>query len=175
MLIISNHVKNKLNLSKEVIIRINMAWLHSYENLVDIIEGISLNKIFLDFPQGRNKPPKPTLTFEDALKVMEKYENILYYATSNAESPEYFKKLRTIIPQHITIVPKIETTIGVTKVLEIVEACNTNTVMLDKEDLYVSVFNNSEKFFDLVNEVRNKCKDINLLELSGVVFCEYTK
>ena len=176
MIIISNNVKERIAIPKDAVIRVNMAWIKTFEELDNVIMNIKQD-IFLDFPQGRTKPPKPVLQMDDALIVMKKYNNIKYFAISNAEDVTTMLHLRKIIPKHVTIVPKIETMTGITNFNFLVRTAKTNIVMLDKEDLYLDVKKQNSIFEALVKKMRQiyKRTDIRLLELQGVIFEERHK
>lgn len=173
MILISNHVKTHkiLPIPDDVVIRINMAWVKTEKELVKIIESVRQD-IFLDFPQGRSKPPKPTLTLAVALKMLRKYKHITHFAVSNAESLKIISYLRSVVPSNIELVPKIETVIGVEQLATIIKKAKTKTIMLDKEDLYLAVNRDNDKFNAYVNKTRTICKKLKVtaLELQGVIF-----
>jgi hypothetical protein len=176
MILISNHIKTHkiLPIPDDVMIRINMAWIKTEEELVQIIEKVRQD-IFLDFPQGRTKPPTPVLSLEIALKMMRKYKHITHFAVSNAESIKIISYLRSVVPEHIELVPKIETVMGVEQLEEIIRTAKTKTIMTDKEDLYLAVNRDNTQFNKYLEEIRATCKklDVKNLELQGVIFSEY--
>lgn len=173
-MIISQNIKGRLELPKETIIRVNMAWMKNMKELEDVLTSNRDFDVFLDYPQGRTKPPKPTLKIEDAFYCIEKYPNIRYFAISNVESPDEFKKLKEKLP-NVILVPKIETVKGVDNLVDIIKSGKTDMVMLDKEDLYVDVQRDTDKFEFLVNKTRVECwaLGVRLLELEGVIFDEH--
>jgi len=160
----------------DAIIRVNMAWIKTFEELDTVVKNIK-GQIFLDFPKGRTKPPKPILKIEDALVIMQKYNNIKYFAISNAEDVATMLYLRKTIPEKIMIVPKIETLLGINNFDCLIKSAKTNIVMLDKEDLYLDVKKQNSMFEILVQKIRKVCKrkNIKLLELQGVIFEERKK
>ena len=84
MIVISNHVKKiGMKLPSETVIRINVAWVKTKEELVKIIEENEQHDIWVDYPTGRTKPPRPTLTIAEAISVLHDYNNIKYFAFSN--------------------------------------------------------------------------------------------
>ena len=174
MLIISNHAQNIIDLPNHTIIRINMAWIINLAQLEQILENNCNKDIFLDLPTGRTKPPQPMLGLQHAMYVMKKYINIKYFAVSNAEDSSELAIFYSIIPNTVKIVPKIESQAGVINLLGIVNVLKTDIVMLDKEDLYMSVNKDSVCFNKLVNIMRKTCRDnnIKLLELKGVIFSD---
>jgi len=144
---------------KDAVIRINLAWV-SKEGAKKIIEN-SKHLIYLDYPDGRTKPPTPTISFEEALELA-KHKNVIYFAFSNA-TIEKVKKIKV----NCMLVPKIETEQGVKDVPEMIKH-GIKTITLDKEDLYTAVDCNPIKFNKLIDEVRSY--KINILELQGVIF-----
>jgi pyruvate kinase len=172
MILISNNVKGKILLDEKTVIRINIAWVKTKEELENIIQNNMMHEIYLDYPEGRNKPPKPTLSLQDGIDFANKYDNIKYFAISNAEEKLSLSLIRRALPNRIKIVPKIETIKGVLNILEVVEACRTDTVMLDKEDLYTDVDKNSLLYEHFIDTLRTTCRNHNItvLELQGVIF-----
>jgi hypothetical protein len=164
-MIISNNLVGKMPIPDEAVIRINLAWIKSYEEANKIIEK-SEHPIYLDYPDGRSKPPVPTISFKEAMSLADTTNKVKFFAISNAEDPKFLLALRYALPD-LEIVPKIETEEGVRILPEMVKMGIT-TVMLDKEDLWVNVGADSEVFNELVDEVRKS--GMHVLELAGVVF-----
>jgi hypothetical protein len=159
--IISNNLIGKIPVSKETVIRINLAWV-SKEEARKIIDK-SKHSIYLDYPDGRTKPPTPTITFEEAVELS-KHKNVTYFAFSNAT----LNKVKDIkVKVNCILVPKIETEQGVKEVPDMIKE-GIKTIMLDKEDLYTAVDCDPIKFNKLLDEVRSY--KVNILELQGVVF-----
>ena len=163
-MIISNNMVGKMPIEKDTIIRINLAWIKSYEEAVEVITSCK-NEIYLDYPQGRTKPPVPVITLDEAIELS-KFDNIKYFAVSNIETVEQIDAIRNRLGD-IEFVPKIETKKGVLNLDEIIDA-GIKTIMLDKEDLYTDVNANQDEFNELVEIARSK--DIKVLELKGVIF-----
>ena len=177
MIIISNNVQSYTKIPRNAVIRINMAWIHDMESLYKILDKNRKHDIFLDFNSGRTKPPSTNFTFEDALQIMNTKNvsfHIKYFAISNAEDIKILKKYRMKVPSIITLVPKIETALGILRLVEICKACKTDIVMLDKDDLWISLHNDSKLFNEFIDEIRKKGKEnnIRILELQGVIFAE---
>jgi len=177
MILISNNVGKYMRLPKDAIIRVNMAWIKTVEDLDKILIKNNTKKVFLDYPQGRSKPPKPTLTLEQGYEFCAKYPNINYFAVSNIEQISNIKEIQAKLPTHVEFVPKIETLKGVKNLTNIVYDCGIKTLMLDKEDLYLDVKKNNDEFFKCIELTRGICEglNVNLLELEGVVFVRRTK
>ena len=172
MILLSNHLltleefKNVDN----VVVRINMAHV---KDKTELKKFVNINSdVFLDYPKGRSKPPVPTLHVPDALEMMLKYPNIKYFAVSNIETPSEVKMISSVLPKHVSFVPKIETLEGVINLASIFETGCVNHIMLDAEDLYTDVNNDTELYLQLKERVKNTCKTYNveLLELYGVIF-----
>jgi pyruvate kinase len=172
MILLSNHLltleefKNVDN----VVVRINMAHVKDKTELKKFVNTDS--DIFLDYPKGRSKPPVPTLHVPDALEMMAKYPNIKYFAVSNIETPSEVNMIASVLPDHVSFVPKIETVEGVINLSSIFDTGHVKHIMLDAEDLYTDVSNDVELFLQLKDRAKKTCKkyDVELLELYGVIF-----
>jgi citrate lyase beta subunit len=173
MLVISHFVRTiKMQYPPAATVRINCAWLESADELVQTIDSIEGHDLWVDLPTGRTKPPRPRLQWTDVREVINRSKKVRYFAISNAEAGEKVKAIRDTVADHICIIPKIETRRGVERLEEIVRCAKTDTVMLDKEDLYFSVDGDTARFDALVESVRVQGKKlrIRVLELKGVVF-----
>jgi pyruvate kinase len=174
MLVISNHVTNiGMEIPKDAVVRINLAWISGRDDLVKIVGGTYPSRIWLDYPTGRRKPPRPTLSLAQAVEFAKEFKDrVDYFAFSNAEDVNFIGVLRIAVPELIKLVPKIETKRGVERLSMIVDAAKTDVIMLDKEDLYVDCETDIEKFNQLVEQSRAWCEylKIQCLELKGVIF-----
>jgi len=173
MLIYSSNLKEyDVKFNKEAIMRINIAWVKTYSELKNILEENKDKNIFLDYPKGRSKPPKPILMLLEVLILVRSYQNIKYFAISNAESKNSIRLLRKKVPGHIQLVPKIESIKGIKNLLSICKEGKSQIVMLDKEDLYIDLDKNNIKFNYWIKTIRDICREnqITLLELQGVIF-----
>jgi hypothetical protein len=172
MILLSNHL---LTLSefkdiKDVVIRINMVYV---KDIFQLEKFVNIDyDIFLDYPKGRTKPPKPILHIPDALDIMKRYENIKYFASSNIENISEVNTMCDVIPDSVSFVPKIETLKGVLNLERIFEGDRVKHIMLDTEDLYTDVENDISLYTYLINRVKKTCDNYNikLFELYGVVF-----
>lgn len=173
MIIISNHVlsQNLFPLPDHVVIRVNVAWIRKKEELEQLLGSIT-HDIYLDYPQGRNKPPRPTIALEDVIRFAHQFPRVKYFAVSNVEDPEAIHAIQTRLPAHIGIVPKIETRKGVLYLEEIIKKIGAKYIMLDKEDLYVDVERDAALFEELIELARIKTTraGAEVLELQGVIF-----
>jgi hypothetical protein len=136
-----------MKVSKDAVLRVNMAWIRDAADLTSILEQNKDRVIFLDYPEGRNKPPRPVLTMQDAYNAMSIHKNIKYFAVSNVENIQKVRDILAFLPKNIEFVPKIETIRGVKKLAELVYDLGIKTMQLDKEDLYLDVGKDNDKFF----------------------------
>jgi hypothetical protein len=174
MLIISQNARlAHLPIPKDAVLRVNVAWVKSVKDLDSLLTGIQQD-VFLDFPEGRNKPPKPVLVLEDLLTAMKRYERIRYFGVTNVKAPEAIEKLKTLVPSHVQLVPKIESVAGVKRLADILATLSyaKKFIMLDKEDLYTDLHHDNEGLERCVREVRDVCRGagVEVLELAGVIF-----
>jgi hypothetical protein len=174
MILLSNHLLTlpEFKNVKDVVIRINMAWVRDIKELHKFL-NIDYD-IFLDYPKGRTKPPTPSLGMSDAIDVIKEYPNVKYFALSNIEDVSEVSLVCEMLPEHISFVPKIETLKGVLNLEKIFQTKLINHIMLDTEDLYTDVENDVQLYTYLIDRVKNNCYkyNIQLLELYGVVFKE---
>ena len=172
MILISNHLTQlqEFKQLQDVVIRINMAHVKDKEELEKFVDVPY--DIFLDYPKGRTKPPTPSLHIPDALEMMQKHENIKYFAVSNIQTNSETQMVINTLPKHVSFVPKIETWMGVVKLDKILKNNPIKYIMLDAEDLYTNVYNDQEMFLYLKNRAGKTCKDnnVSMLELHGVIF-----
>lgn len=166
MIIISNNLTGKLPLPAKAIIRVNLAWIKSIKEARQILNE-SQHDIYLDYPQGRTKPPKPTIKLDEAIRLTN-HPKVKYFAVSNVEDIESFESLRDSLGD-VEFIPKIETPLGVENIGEMIKA-GIKTIMIDKEDLYTSVQCDSQEFNDILQIIRTYKNKIKILELQGVVF-----
>ena len=161
-MIISSNLIGKLPIPDEAITRINLAWvdLAGARNLLSTIRE-PIYSVYLDYPSGRTKPPKPTITLDEAIELANEF-NVNYFAVSNAEDAKTIRGIKERV--NCEVVPKIETIKGVENIAEI--AREVAQIMLDKDDLWVDC--RGVGFDELVEKVRN-C-GVKVLELAGVVF-----
>ncbi len=173
MIIISNHIlsQNHLPVPDHVVVRVNVAWVKTKEELEQILQEIT-HDIYLDYPQGRSKPPRPTLSLDEVIGFAHRFPHVRYFAVSNVENPDDIHSIKTRLPAHISVVPKIETREGIEKLEQIITKIDAEYIMLDKEDLYVDVERDSKLFEDLIELAREKTirAGAEVLELQGVIF-----
>ena len=183
MLIISQNITNyELEIPGDAIFRINLAWINNLGELTKILSKYKSNKIFLDLPINRIKPPNNKYSLDDIIPILNSYENIRYFAISNVNNANDLEPYNDLIPKNITIIPKIESPDGITNVSEIVKTIPSQEkiLMLDHDDLFSALTKLGEqpsKFKDYINELIQFCKEnnINLLRTIGVIFSDEEK
>ena len=163
-MIISNNLIGKMPIPDDAIIRINLAWFKTKEEAEKVIIGCK--SVYLDYPDGRSKPPRPSISLVEAIELS-KLDNVSYFAISNVEDVLKIKELQEQVGK--PIVPKIETKKGVEIIEELIEI-GIDMIMLDKEDLYTNVDCDSFLYTLLIDKVRTYGSKIKILELQGVVF-----
>ena len=105
MLIISQNATDyDLNFPKDAILRINLAWCNSLDELEIILKKNSDYGIFIDLPIGRLKPPNNRYTLEEIIPLFESYQNIKYFAISNVEKDTDLDVFLDSIPKNVTII-----------------------------------------------------------------------
>ena len=183
MLIVSQNISNhNITFNSAVIYRINLAWINNLQELEALLKKHDKQKIFLDLPVSRIKPPNNKYSLDDIIPILNSYENIRYFAISNVNNANDLESYNDLIPKNITIIPKIESPDGITNVSEIVKAIPSQEkiLMLDHDDLFSTLTKLGEqpsKFKDYINELVQFCKEnnITLLRTIGVIFSDEEK
>ena len=184
MLLISQNIKNHYNLEfpDDVILRINLAWCNSLEELKEKLSNVKNAKFFLDLPQGRIKPPNNKYSLEEMIPILESNKQIRYFAVSNVEGKNDLQPFLDKLPDHINIVPKIESPNAILNIKEICDALKTEkkVVMLDHDDLFSSIIHNNEdknSFQKYIRKLIDFCEkeNISLLRTVGVMFSDDEK
>ena len=184
MLLISQNAKNHYNLEfpDDVVLRINLAWCNNLEELKEKLSNEKNTKFFLDLPQGRIKPPNNKYSLEEMIPILESNKQIRYFAISNVENRNDLHPFLDKLPDHINIVPKIESPTAVLNIKEICDALKTEKkiVMLDHDDLFSSIIRNNEdknSFQKYIRELIDFCEkeNISLLRTVGVMFSDDEK
>jgi citrate lyase beta subunit len=179
MLIISQNLLHyDVKFKANTVLRVNLAWTMLKE-LKKTIRCHSKKTIFLDLPINRIKPPNNSYSIDDLIPILRDYTNIKYLAVSNVEKKEDLFKYKKIIPDHITIVPKIESVKGIMNIKEIINELEVNNkiVMLDHDDLFSSIIKSKKPvsiFTNYISKLVVFCKKnkITLLRTVGVVFSD---
>tara|TARA_Y100001960_G_C14335482_1_gene662130 strand:+ start:120 stop:692 length:573 start_codon:yes stop_codon:yes gene_type:complete len=183
MLIISQNATDyDLNFPKDAVLRINLAWCNSIEELENILKKNSNYGIFVDLPIGRLKPPNNRYTLNEIIPILENYNNIKYFAVSNVDDDDDLNDFVDSVPKNITIVPKIESPNGVKNIEKIITKLEYDKkfVMLDHDDLFSNMKKNNEDpsmFQVYIKQLMEKCRenDVGLLRTVGVVFSDDEK
>ena len=184
MLLISQNIKNHYNLEfpDDVILRINLAWCNNLEELKEKLSNVKNGKFFLDLPRGRIKPPNNKYSLEEMIPILESNKQIRYFAISNIETKNDLQPFLDKLPDHINIVPKIESPNAILNIKEICDALKTEKkiVMLDHDDLFSSIIHNNEdknSFQKYIRKLIDFCEkeNISLLRTVGVMFSDDEK
>ena len=184
MLLISQNIKNHYNLEfpDDVILRINLAWCNSLEELKEKLSNVKNGEFLLDLPQGRIKPPNNKYSLEEMIPILESNKQIRYFAISNVENKNDLQPFLDKLPDHINIVPKIESPNAILNIKEICNALKTEkkVVMLDHDDLFSSIIRNKEdknSFQKYIRKLIDFCEkeNISLLRTVGVMFSDDEK
>jgi len=184
MLLISQNIKNHYNLEfpDDVVLRINLAWCNNLEELKEKLSNEKNAKFFLDLPQGRIKPPNNKYSLEEMIPILESNKQIKYFAVSNVEGKNDLQPFLDKLPDHINIVPKIESPNSILNIKEICNALKTEEkiVMLDHDDLFSSIIRKNENknnFQKYIRKLIDFCEkeNISLLRTVGVMFSDDEK
>ena len=183
MLIVSQNISNhNITFSSDVIYRINLSWINNLQELEALLKKHDKQKIFLDLPVSRIKPPNNKYSLDDIIPILNSYENIKYFAISNVNNANDLESYNDLIPKNVTIVPKIESPDGISNVSEIVQAIpgQEKILMLDHDDLFSALTKLAEppsNFKNYINELVEFCKENNiiLLRTIGVIFSDEEK
>ena len=182
MLIVSQNLTNyEIDIPQNAIFRVNLAWINNLKELEVILEKHRTRKIFLDLPTNRTKPPNNKYSIDELIPIIKSNQNIKYFAVSNINSINDLKMYFNIIPEHVILIPKIESVEGISNIKQITDALGTNKIiMFDHDDLYSSIIDSKQpisKFLECFNKLVEHCKNHNviLLRTIGVVFSDEEK
>jgi citrate lyase beta subunit len=173
-----NIINYGIPIPKNSLLRINLAWVNSIEELEIILQKNNNSEIFLDLPVGRTKPPNNKYSFDDIVIILKKNDNIRYFAISNVNSADNIRELIEKIPKHVSLVPKIESSDGVKNIEEITKLLgDKKIIMLDHDDLYSNLIKKNEepeKFKEYISNLTNFCQKNNIIMLRtiGVIFSD---
>ena len=183
MILVSQNLSNyEMPIPKNSVFRINLAWVNNIEQLKILVERHREHTIFIDLPINRTKPPNNKYTLDDIIIILKKYDNIKYLAVSNVEKGQDLDEYLKLVPKKITIVPKIESHVGVDNIEEILKKLeyDERIIMLDHDDLYSNLLKSNmsaDKFSFYVNNLVefSKKNDIVLLRTIGIIFSDETR
>ena len=171
-----------IKLPEGSVLRINLAWCNSINELEEKLSKNKESDFFIDLPVGRIKPPNNRYSLDDIVPVLEKNDNVKYFAISNVESKNDLEEFLEKIPASINIVPKIESPNAVVNIDEICNSLKTRRkiVMLDHDDLFSSIIRRNEEknsFQNYIKKLVDYCEknEISLLRTVGVVFSDDEK
>jgi len=183
MLIVSQNLSNyDIEIPKNSIFRINLAWVNTIEQLQDILNKHLEHDIFLDLPLNRTKPPNNSYSISELTPILKNFKNIKFFAISNVDSDSILAKFLDEIPSNIQIVPKIESPEGIKNIELIVNKLNyeKKILMLDHDDLFSAlkkIGKPESEFVDYIDRLTNFCNDhdVILLRTVGVIFSDSEK
>ena len=183
MRIISQNVTNYgIEVPKDTIFRINLAWCSSVDELKAMLQKHRDNKIFLDLPIKRIKTPNNRYTLDDLIPIILSHQQIKYFAVSNVESPDDLKSFIKKLPPGVILVPKIESPTAIKNISDIVNALpdNEKILMLDHDDLFSAIIKSNEPvdvFKKYIQQLVDYCNSnkIILLRTIGVMFSDEEK
>jgi len=179
MLLISQNLLNyDMDFPPDTVLRINMAWIKNIKSLKNILDKFEKD-IFLDLPTGRKKPPNYRYSMKDLANIINTYSSIKYFAISNVETIVQIQEAYSYLPNQITLVPKIESIVGIKKINAITGALREKqrVIMLDHDDLFSNIISKNESvdyYVKLIESLVSFCKseEIMLLRTRGVIFSE---
>ena len=183
MRIISQNVTNYgIEVPKDTIFRINLAWCSSIDELKAMLQKHRDNKIFLDLPIKRIKTPNNRYTLDDLIPIILSHQQIKYFAVSNVESPDDLESFIKKLPPGVILVPKIESPTAIKNISDIVNAlpANEKILMLDHDDLFSAIIKSNEPvdvFKKYIQQLTDYCNSnkIILLRTIGVMFSDEEK
>ena len=183
MIIISQNAANyNVKFPKDCVFRINLAWCNSLTELKEILKRHEKHEIFVDLPINRIKPPNNSYSLNELFPIIERNKQIKYFAVSNVEGKNDLQPFLDKLPDHINIVPKIESPNAILNIKEICNALKTEKkiVMLDHDDLFSSIIRKNEdknNFQKYIGKLIDFCEkeNISLLRTVGVMFSDDEK
>ena len=179
MLLMSRHLTEYNIVPANAVIRINLAWEPSLEDLRIHLAELT-HHVFLDIPSGRKKPPSNNHNMSDIFDICRDHSSIKYLGISQVEDPEQL--MPWIVKTSVNIVPKIESIKGIQNIEEVCKVLRKpSIIMLDHDDLFQNLCDNrslsvepSRMYEDWINPLLEKCKNIGVrvLKTAGIVFTE---
>lgn len=177
MILVSNNLRNYMKIPDHYVIRVNLAWTFSLEDLVENLDSYT-NDFFIDIPSGRTKPPSNKYSLEALHPLFLKHPNVRYLAISNVEKSSQLENYGMFGARPI-LVPKIESIAGVENIDEIMSGIKTEKIiMIDHDDLHTSLISNgvppSKLYTDYIDPLLDYCSDNNIsaLRTRGIVFSD---
>ena len=101
MLLVSQNIGNyEINIPKDTVFRINMAWCNSISELKEKLEKNRNSSFFIDLPIGRIKPPNNRYTLDEMIPILNKNENVKFFAVSK-ETLGALSRFFSLLPSSI--------------------------------------------------------------------------
>ncbi len=176
-----NLINYNIPIPENSVLRINLAWVNTLDELQSLLKKHAKSSIFLDLPIGRTKPPNNKYSFDDLITILDSNKNIKYFAISNVNSANDLKKFIDKVPRHVIVVPKIESPEGVINIKNITDILlDKKMIMLDHDDLFSNLIKKKEspeKFKDYIIKISEFCQEnnITMLRTIGVIFSDEEK
>tara|TARA_R100000808_G_scaffold5713_1_gene17237 strand:+ start:63813 stop:64349 length:537 start_codon:yes stop_codon:yes gene_type:complete len=177
MILLSNNLRNYMSIPDHYVIRVNLAWTFSLDDLVENLNSHT-NDFFIDIPSGRSKPPSNKYSLEKLYPIFREHENVKYVAISNVETSSQLDNW-SIFGKRPVLVPKIESIAGVLNIDEIMSSIDTEKIiMIDHDDLHTSLLKNdvppSKLYSDYIDPLLEYCAENNVIALRtrGIVFSD---
>jgi len=117
MRVISQNIANYgIDVPKDAVFRVNLAWCSSINELKNILEKYPNNDLFLDLTKGRVKPPNNKYSLDELIPIILAFRQIKFMAISNIESSSDLEIFIKKIPNHVILVPKIESPTAINEI-----------------------------------------------------------
>lgn len=185
MILVSRHLTDYIDVPDFFTIRINLAWEHDIEELLNHISMLK-NDIFLDIPINRKKPPNNKWDINKIIKACQDEPLIKYLAISNVEEPKDYEEILYAISNlqelyNVCIVPKIESVKAAEHIELIIGGLPKipqRTIMIDHDDMFTDLMSRdidpSTLYTNYILPIIRKCKkyDVRVLRTAGVVFTD---
>ena len=170
MLIVSQNISNhNITFSSAVIYRINLAWINNLQELEALLKKHDKQKIFLDLPVNRIKPPNNKYSLDDIVSILNSYENIKYFAISNVNSANDLEPYNDLIPKNITIVPKIESPDDELMFAIILKSFSDRQIAIDKK-LIDFIIKRIDRSYGKISDFIYKIDELSLKKKKPIDF-----
>ena len=175
-IIISNHLRQYMDIPKDYVFLINLALIYTLAQLESELLSIP-NNIIIDFPEKRIKYPQNKYPPSQIFPLIEKYKNIKYIAISNVEFIEDIQKFSSFFNK-VEIILKIESYTGyknLSILLDFISKIQDPICQIDTEDLQRDIEKRGllKDVWDISNKINIICKGYKngtTLNLGGEVF-----
>jgi hypothetical protein len=174
----SRHLTEYYIVPAGAVIRINLAWEESLTQLRRHLDELT-HHVFLDVPCGRKKPPTNHYRIKQILNILQEYPAVRYLGISQVDSAEHLMAWIANVPEHVQIIPKIESMEGCKNIEDIIVSLKMPvTIMLDHDDLFSDLvsqgFDSSQLYTGWIEPLLRVCNNLNVkvLRTAGIVFTD---